>query len=84
MIDDAKTRLKELADTVDQLEIQKNQAQRQLDGRDFLLQQQETLLAIRDRHTKELSVILWVFVLIFIFLFLMTAVSLRRFLRSLV
>lgn len=84
LINDAETRLKELADTADQLEIQKNQAQRQLDGRDFLLQQQETLLAIRDRHTKELSVILWVFVLIFIFLFLMTAVSLRRFLRSLV
>lgn len=83
LIADAETRLEELADTAEQLETQKNQAQRQLDSRDFLLQQQEALSAIRDRHLKELSVLFWVFVLISVFLFLMTAVSLKKFLRSL-
>ena len=76
-------RLEELEDTANQLKTQKDQAQRQLDGRDFLLQQQEILSAMKDRYMEKYTVTLWVFALILIYLTIMTALSLRRLIRSL-
>ncbi len=76
-------RLEELEDTANQLKTQNDQAQRQLDGRDFLLQQQEILSAMKDRYMEKYTVTLWVFALILIYLTIMTALSLRRLIRSL-
>lgn len=83
LIAEDEARLEELEDTAGQLEAQKDQAQRQLDGREFLLQQQETLSAMKNLHMKKLTVTLWVFALIFVFMFIMTASGVRRLIRSL-
>lgn len=83
LIAEEEAQLKELADAAALLETQKNQAQRQLDGREFLLQQQETLFSMRDQYKKELAVTFWVFVLILLFLVLMAAAAVRSFFRSL-
>lgn len=83
LIADGKVQLEELAETAEDLELQKAEATRLQAGKAFLLQQQETLLAMQEQHVETLTVTLWVFALICVFLFAMAIASLRWLVRSL-
>lgn len=82
-IAETKLQLEKLAEAAGALTQEKSETEWLRDTEPFVRQQQETLLAMEQRHKTLLSRSLLTFILICLFMLFMAACSLRRFIRDL-